>query len=94
MPEDSRAQRLRRLRYRSWHRGTREMDLLLGPYADGHLGELDEAGLESYERLLELPDPQLFAWFAGQTAVPPEAESPALRRVMEYCRRRTASSIE
>jgi antitoxin CptB len=70
------------------------MDLLLGPYADGHLDELDEAGLESYERLLELPDPQLFAWFAGQAPVPPEADSAALQRVLEYCRRRTAPPTE
>jgi antitoxin CptB len=88
MSEYPRAVLLARLRYRSWHRGTREMDLLLGPFADRHLVELDEAGLESYERLLELPDPQLFAWLTGRIDVPSDAESPALRRVMEYCRAR------
>jgi antitoxin CptB len=88
MDQDSRVRRLARLRYRSWHRGTREMDLLLGPYADRHLAELDETALDGYERLLELPDPELFAWFTGYAPVPPDAESPALRRVMEFCRSR------
>jgi len=92
--DESRARRLGRLRYRSWHRGTREMDLLLGPYADQRLAELDEAGLADYERLLELPDPQLFAWLSGQAVVPPEADRPALRRVMDFCRQRSGLSTE
>ncbi len=91
MLEDLRAHRLGRLRYRSWHRGTREMDLLLGPFADRYLAELDEAGLDGYERLLEFPDPQLFAWLTGRTEVPSDADSPALRRVMDYCRNRFRS---
>jgi len=88
MAEESRAQRLGRLRYRSWHRGMREMDLLLGPFADRHLEELDEATLVGYERLLELPDPQLFVWLSGRTAVPQEVDSPALRHVIDFCHRR------
>lgn len=91
MAEESRAGRLGRLRYRSWHRGTREMDLLLGPFADRHLGELDEIALEGYELLLELPDPQLFAWLSGRVAVPPEVDSPALRQVIDFCHRRFES---
>lgn len=91
MAEESRAGRLGRLRYRSWHRGTREMDLLLGPFADWHLGELDETALESYERLLELPDPMLFGWLSGRVPVPSEADSSALRQVIAFCHRRFES---
>lgn len=57
--------RLKRLRIRSWRRGMREMDLLLGGYADGALADLDGAALDAYERLLEEPDQELYLWVSG-----------------------------
>ena len=66
---ESRQTRLKRLRIRSWRRGTREMDLILGPFADGPLAEFDGPGLDAYEALLEETDPDLYAWVSG--AVPP-----------------------
>jgi antitoxin CptB len=56
----------KRLRYRSWHRGTREADLLLGRFADAHLAGLDEAQLSRFAALLELPDPDLVDWLSGR----------------------------
>ena len=64
-------ERRRRLRYRLWHRGTREMDLIMGRFADATIGELTETDLGDLERLAELPDPQLYAWVSGAEAVPP-----------------------
>jgi len=64
-------ERRRRLRYRLWHRGTREMDLIMGRFADAMIGELTESDLGDLERLAELPDPQLYAWVSGAEAVPP-----------------------
>ncbi|MEL7173522.1 MAG: succinate dehydrogenase assembly factor 2, partial [Pseudomonadota bacterium] len=60
-PED-RETRLKRLRIRSWRRGTREMDMLLGPFADGASGlaTLDEGQLAAYEELLEENDQDLY----------------------------------
>lgn len=55
-------QRRRRAAYRASHRGTKEMDWLLGRYADAHLAAMDEAELAKLERLLALPDPDLQAW--------------------------------
>lgn len=81
MPEESRAQRLSRLRYRSWRRGTREMDLLLGPFADRHLAAMDEPELAAYERLLDIGDPILMAWLTGQAEPPPDTD-PALRALV------------
>jgi antitoxin CptB len=81
MPEESRAQRLSRLRYRSWRRGTREMDLLLGPFADRHLAAMDEAELAAYERLLEVSEPTLMTWLTGQAEPPPETD-PAMRALV------------
>ena len=77
---DDRENRLRRLRLRSWRRGIREMDLILGPFADAALGELDAAGLDAYERLMEEPDWDLYAWVTGGAA-PPDAHAPLIRRI-------------
>jgi antitoxin CptB len=62
--------RLKRLRFRSWHRGTREADLVLGSFADRHLAGFSPAQLDAYERLLEQEDPDLWDWLVG-AAVPP-----------------------
>ncbi|HEX4570977.1 MAG TPA: succinate dehydrogenase assembly factor 2 [Dongiaceae bacterium] len=55
----------KRLRFRSWHRGTREMDLILGRFADRHLAALDHGQLESYALLLEESDPDIYEWLTG-----------------------------
>jgi len=67
MTEDSRVQRLR---FRSWHRGTREMDLLMGSFADTHLGSFTSEQLEHYEALLQLNDPDLYRWVTGAQPLP------------------------
>lgn len=62
--------RLRRLRMRSWRRGTREMDLILGGFADGALAELDPRALDSYEALLSENDHDIYQWIAGRVELP------------------------
>ena len=69
MTED-RGTRLKRLRIRCWRRGTKEMDLLLGGFADGGMTALDAAGLDQFERLLEENDQDLYTWISGQIAAP------------------------
>lgn len=64
------SKRRERLRYRSWHRGTREMDMLLGGFADAHLPVLAPQQLEQYEALLESGDPDLYKWVTGQEPFP------------------------
>ncbi len=64
--------RQKRLRFRCWHRGTKEMDLLLGSFADRHLEALGELQLERFEALLDLPEPVLYNWVIGREA-PDEA---------------------
>ena len=63
--------RLKRMRMRSWRRGTKEMDLILGPYADAHLAGMDEARLATYDVLLEENDQDLLPWVLGQGEAPP-----------------------
>lgn len=57
--------RLRRAAYRAAHRGTKEMDALVGRYADARLATFDEAALEHFERFLAIADPTLQAWIFG-----------------------------
>ena len=68
-----------RLKFRSWHRGTREMDLLLGTFADAHLPDFTIAQLDQYETVLELSDPDLYNWITGKEPVPAEHDGEVLR---------------
>ena len=63
--------RLKRLRFRAWHRGTREADLLVGGYFDRHHQGWGEAEIDWFERLIEEQDVDILAWAFG-TATPPE----------------------
>lgn len=62
--------RLKRMAMRSWRRGTKEMDLVLGPYADAHLAAMEEAKLALYDQLLEENDQDLLPWVLGQNPAP------------------------
>lgn len=62
--------RKKRLRIRCWRRGTREMDLLLGGYADARLAEMDLDALEAFEALIEIEDDTLYRWLSGAEAAP------------------------
>ena len=58
--------RLKRMAMRSWRRGTKELDLVLGPYADARLAGMSAAELDAYDSLLAESDPDLLAWILGQ----------------------------
>lgn len=64
--------RLKRLKIRSWRRGIKEMDLILGTFADAMLGQMDATTLDMYEALLEENDQDLYPWFTGLVECPPE----------------------
>jgi antitoxin CptB len=76
--------RRRRLLFRSWHRGIREMDLIMGRFADAHLAGLSEPELEAYERLIEVPDPDLYGWISGEFPAPAEYQTPLLARLRDF----------
>ena len=81
---ETRDTRCKRLLFRSWHRGTREIDLLLGSFAERHLARLNDAQLDRYEALLEHNDADLFDWVAGRAAPPPEHDSDVLRLLIGF----------
>lgn len=67
---ESTENRLKRLRMRSWRRGTKEMDLILGPWSDARLDGLDAGQLDEYEALLEENDQDLYPWMTGLSPAP------------------------
>ena len=79
--------RLKRLRMRSWRRGMKEMDLILGPFSDSELTALTPAELDIYEVLLEENDQDLYPWITarmGGTKPGPAAISDMLDRVARF----------
>jgi antitoxin CptB len=79
-------ERRRRLRYRAWHRGTREMDLVLGRFADAKLADLNDGEVAELEALMEVPDPELLAWILGRSSAPVEFDTSIFRRLTEFHR--------
>jgi antitoxin CptB len=59
---------LKRLKFRSWHRGWKETDLILGGFADTKLAVLEPALLAEYERLLDLDDDIIWSWIVGKSS--------------------------
>jgi antitoxin CptB len=76
--------RRRKLLFRAWHRGIREMDLIMGRFADSTIEDLSDAELAEFERLMDLPDQQVLAWITGEEPVPADRDGPLLRRLREF----------
>ena len=78
------AARRRRLRFRAWHRGMREVDLILGRFADASLDGMDEPALAAFEALLDVPDPLVLAWVTRQEPPPADDHRPLIERLIEF----------
>lgn len=74
----------RRLRYRAWHRGTKEMDLLLGPYADARLDGMDGAGLARFATLMDEADTDLQKWMLGQEPPPADVDRALIAEILAF----------
>lgn len=82
--EDNISIKRKQLVFRSWHRGTREVDLLLGRFADAHVAGFDAEQLAQYDRFLNNSDPDIFNWVSGQEPLPPAEDSAAVRLLMAF----------
>jgi antitoxin CptB len=71
-----------KLLFRSWHRGMREMDLILGRFADAEIGVLTSDEIDQYERLLDISDTDLLPWITGQQPIPENLGLPILHKVI------------
>ncbi|WP_306027381.1 succinate dehydrogenase assembly factor 2 [Stappia sp. MMSF_3263] len=76
--------RRKRILYRCQHRGMKEMDILLGGYAKAHIGSLPDEKLDILERLMDVPDQDLFNWMIGRVAVPAEHDTDIYRSVVAF----------
>src|SRR5262245_6914934 len=74
----------RRLRFRSWHRGTREADLLLGRFADMHLPHLSPDQLDRYAALLEKSYPEIYDWITDRASVPAAFDTDVFRLLKSF----------
>lgn len=81
--------RRRKLLFRSWHRGMRELDLVLGTFADAAVDDLTEVEIDQYERLLDIPDTELMGWITGERTIPAEHKTPLFERIMAFRRAMT-----
>ena len=78
------AMRRKKLRYRAWHRGTKEMDLVLGPFADAHVDAYGAPELDRLETLMDEEDTDLLKWVMGQEPVPADADADLLGTIIAY----------
>ena len=76
--------RRRRALFRAWHRGMREVDLLLGPFADAHIASLGDHDLADFEALMEVPDDELLTWIVGRAPVAPNYRSPVFDSIVAF----------
>jgi antitoxin CptB len=76
--------RRKRLLFRCWHRGTREMDLILGRFADAEITGLTDDELGQLEQLIEVPDPDLYAALTGKVSLAPQYGSGLFERIKSF----------
>ncbi|TPM11764.1 succinate dehydrogenase assembly factor 2 [Mesorhizobium sp. B2-3-11] len=72
----------RKLLFRSWHRGLREMDLILGTFADTEIGTLTAEEIEQYEKLLDIADTEFLPLVTGERPVPAEIDCAVLQKIL------------
>lgn len=76
--------RRKKLKFRAWRRGFREIDLILGNFADRHLATLPEAQVDEFERLLDAPDQDVYAWITDQAPAPTDYDTPILALIRAF----------
>lgn len=76
--------RRKRILFRCWHRGMKEMDLLLGGFVNAKIDELTDAELDELENLMNANDQDLYAWMSGRQPLPDEWDGPLYRRIIAF----------
>ena len=76
--------RRRRILFQAWHRGMREMDIIMGKFADAHLPDLTEAELAEFESLMEEPDRDVLMWITGEAPTPASRQTDFFKRLITF----------
>jgi antitoxin CptB len=79
--------RRRKLLFRAWHRGMRELDLIMGRFAESAIAQLTADELLDFEDLMEVPDRELLAWVTGEADVSAKFDTALFRRLRQFNRR-------
>ena len=74
----------KRLQYRAWHRGTKELDFILGHFMDAHIQTFDAKTIADFESLLNCEETELQQWLMGQKPVPEGKEGKMLSRIRAF----------
>jgi len=74
----------KKLIYNSWHRGVREADLILGPFAAIYVPEFSPLNLELFEAILDQPDSDILSWVYKQKEVPEEFNNHVMRMIINF----------
>ncbi|ALE03802.1 succinate dehydrogenase assembly factor 2 [Bartonella ancashensis] len=78
-------ERRRRLVFRAWHRGIREMDLILGQYVDAHIHNMSDQTVSELEYIMSFDDSDLLEWITGKISPPSKVDSFLFRDIINYC---------
>lgn len=81
---DAHEKRLKRLRHRSLYTGTKETDIILGSFAEKHLESLTPEQLDSFEALVETPEPDVYMWISGRRSVPAEFDTDVMAMLQDF----------
>jgi antitoxin CptB len=76
--------RRRKILFRAWHRGLREMDLVFGQFADNELADLADSDLDELEAIMSEEDNDLVKWILGERDVPTHFRTPLFARIAAY----------
>ncbi len=74
----------KKLRFRAWHRGTKEADLIMGSFADMYLDQFDHDKLQQFETLLDAPDLDVYNWIARGERVPDIYRNDVIEMLREF----------
>lgn len=85
--------RLKRLLYRANHRGMRELDMMIGQFAEARVATMTEAEADTFERLMQVEEPDLMSWITGQAPVPAEHDTPLFREMLGLAGKMSAEKL-
>ena len=78
------AHRRKKLKFRAWHRGIKEMDMILGKYADEHLEHMSDEQMDEFSLLLQQPDDEMYKWVSGARQVPAEFDTEIMKTLKSF----------
>lgn len=79
--------RRKKLKFQAWHRGFKEIDLILGPFADERLGKMSDDELDAFEELLNVPDHDLYDWICQRSSPPDRFRTKVYEQIFDFSRR-------